>query len=113
MRLDKEKTWQKLNKLTWAEGLTREQMVLYLRDAGQQLEEELYYHLPANKKFHSAREVIESLPDSVWSGVGDRLHEKKEVPGPKVAPESAARGKTSLKAQMERTRERHLDEKGY
>jgi len=112
MPLDKTETWQKLNRLDWTRGLTKEQIILDLHEANRQLDEELYHHLPANKKFYSAREVIDFLPNSVWSGIGDRLHEEQKVLGPRVTTERAARGTTSLKQQTERTRRRHLDEKG-
>ncbi len=113
MPFDKEKIKQKLNGLNWAGGLTKEQMMLSLGRTGEKIDEELYYHLSSGKKYFSADEVIKALPESVWTGVGDFVHEPIPIFGPKVGSQKTSRGKTTLNVQKERTRERHLDEKGH
>jgi|GEM_PF-6541944 len=70
--LDRQSVPRILGRLDWSKGLTREKLLAKLLECNLALPNEFLSAIPPLEAFHSPEELIQSVPDIVWTMHAER-----------------------------------------
>lgn len=81
--LDRQNVEQRLSQLDWSKGFTREKLLSALLEHNIALPNEFLSAIPPLEVFQSPKQLVQSVPDVVWTIHAEREHRARghvEIP---------------------------------